>query len=92
MKGGRVAPALWVGVISDLECKKSGCRWVAGRVSGENRGKSRARQTGSMVMFGTTTVLGDQNHVMQDIIEASLFHIKLCIALNNTSVTFYMNL
>ena len=67
LKGGQIyqherwqsGASIMGGVISDLECKKSGCRGVAGRVSGENRGKSRARQTGSMVMFGTTTVLGD---------------------------------
>ena len=36
---------------SDFECKKKWLvRWVVGKVSGENRGKSRPRQTGSQVI------------------------------------------
>ena len=61
-----------MGVESDFECKKSG--WCVGwlvKVSGENRGKSRPRQTGSQIIeappFG-----GDQNHVW------AIFHIRLC--------------
>ena len=57
MRGDRVAPVLWVGQI------KSGWRWVVGRVSGENRGKSRSGQTGCLVLCATTTILGDQDHV-----------------------------
>ena len=52
-----------MGFESDFECKKNWLvRKVVGKVSGENRGKSKARQTGSQIIeappFG-----GDQSHV-----------------------------
>ena len=42
-----------------LEMQKSGWCGVVGRVSGENRGKSKARQTGSEVLEAPPLLGGD---------------------------------